>query len=197
MCQSNCFVIVRHLCNLGTAGRALICCSFHGIDFFFSLCNFLPLRVSIIYRVLWSSLYSLWEPNDCSVIRHTICRCHFFAGKSLCRFAPQCLDFLCMATLWSACIMEYYFAPSLENWSLHFCHLLQSNFEFQLRLQEFIELVRTSNFLRAIAYARKFLAPWGVTHMKELQHFTATLAFKSTTSCPKYKVSYILCIWSM
>nr|CAD1839758.1 unnamed protein product [Ananas comosus var. bracteatus] len=66
----------------------------------------------------------------------------------------------------------------------------KSNFEFQLRLQEFIELVRTSNYLRAIAYARKFLAPWGVTHMKELQHFTATLAFKSTTSCPKYKVLF-------
>ncbi|KAK6929262.1 CTLH/CRA C-terminal to LisH motif domain [Dillenia turbinata] len=45
----------------------------------------------------------------------------------------------------------------------------KSKFEFQLRLQEFIELVRAENNMRAITYARKHLAQWGSTHMKELQ----------------------------
>ncbi|XP_010259978.1 PREDICTED: macrophage erythroblast attacher [Nelumbo nucifera] len=66
----------------------------------------------------------------------------------------------------------------------------KSIFEFQLRLQEFIELVRADNNLRAITYARKFLSSWGATHMKELQHVMATLAFRSNTECPKYKVLF-------
>lgn len=60
-----------------------------------------------------------------------------------------------------------------------------------MRLQEFIELVRADNSMRAIAYARKYLAPWGATHMNELQRVMATLAFKSTTECPTYKVFLI------
>ncbi|XP_071934667.1 protein MAEA homolog [Coffea arabica] len=66
----------------------------------------------------------------------------------------------------------------------------KSKFEFQLRLQEFIELVRAENNMRAITYARKYLAPWGATHMKELQRVMATLAFKSNTECPTYKVLF-------
>ncbi|XP_057511653.1 protein MAEA homolog [Actinidia eriantha] len=66
----------------------------------------------------------------------------------------------------------------------------KSKLEFQLRLQEFIELVRTENNLQAITYARKYLAPWGATHMKELQRVTATLAFKSSTECATYKVLF-------
>ncbi|KAJ9684075.1 hypothetical protein PVL29_016526 [Vitis rotundifolia] len=66
----------------------------------------------------------------------------------------------------------------------------KSKFEFQLRLQEFIELVRAENNLRAIAYARKHLAPWGATNMKELQRVMATLAFKSNTECATYKVLF-------
>ncbi|KAK9123688.1 hypothetical protein Sjap_013290 [Stephania japonica] len=66
----------------------------------------------------------------------------------------------------------------------------KSKFEFQLRLQEFIELVRADNNLRAITYARKYLAPWGASHMKELQRVMATLAFKSNTECAAYKVFF-------
>ncbi|CAN4106881.1 unnamed protein product [Withania somnifera] len=66
----------------------------------------------------------------------------------------------------------------------------KSKFEFQLRLQEFIELVRAENMMRAITYARKYLAPWGSTHMKELQRVLATLAFKSNTECATYKVLF-------
>ncbi|KAK8979382.1 hypothetical protein V6N11_000529 [Hibiscus sabdariffa] len=63
----------------------------------------------------------------------------------------------------------------------------KSKFEFQLRLQEFIELVRAENYMRAILCARRYLAPWGATHLKELQHVMTTLAFRSNTECAKYK----------
>ncbi|XP_044462205.1 protein MAEA homolog [Mangifera indica] len=66
----------------------------------------------------------------------------------------------------------------------------KSKFEFQLRLQEFIELVRSENNSCAITYARKYLAPWGATDMKELQRVMATLAFKNNTECPTYKVLF-------
>ncbi|KAL9230528.1 hypothetical protein vseg_005866 [Gypsophila vaccaria] len=66
----------------------------------------------------------------------------------------------------------------------------KSKLEFQLRLQEFIELVRADDNLRAITYARKYLAPWGATHMKEFQRVIATLAFRSSTECTTYKVLF-------
>lgn len=66
----------------------------------------------------------------------------------------------------------------------------KSKFEFQLRLQEFVELVRSDNNMHAIEYAKKYLAPWGATHLKELQRVMATLAFKSNTECPTYKVLF-------
>ncbi|XVF23750.1 hypothetical protein REPUB_Repub13aG0066000 [Reevesia pubescens] len=66
----------------------------------------------------------------------------------------------------------------------------KSKFEFQLRLQEFIELVRAENYMRAILYARRYLSPWGATHLKEFQRVMATLAFRSNTECAKYKVLF-------
>ncbi|KNA06747.1 hypothetical protein SOVF_178200 [Spinacia oleracea] len=71
----------------------------------------------------------------------------------------------------------------------------KSKFEFQLRLQEFVELVRADNNMRAILYARKYLAPWGAIHMKELQRVLATLAFKSGTECATYKVLFEVKQW--
>ncbi|KAG8651263.1 hypothetical protein MANES_07G106200v8 [Manihot esculenta] len=71
----------------------------------------------------------------------------------------------------------------------------KSKLEFQLRLQEFIELVRAENSMRAITYAQKYLAPWGATHIKELQRVMATLAFKSHTECATYKVLFELKQW--
>lgn len=68
---------------------------------------------------------------------------------------------------------------------------MQSKFEFKLRLQEFIELVRAERMMDAIMYARKHLAAWGSTNMKELQQAMATLAFKSNTDCAGYKVSLL------
>ncbi|KAJ8760263.1 hypothetical protein K2173_011675 [Erythroxylum novogranatense] len=66
----------------------------------------------------------------------------------------------------------------------------KSKFEFYLRLQEFVELVREQSYLRAITYCRKYLAPWGATDMKELQRVFASVAFRSTTDCSTYKVLF-------
>ncbi|XP_002968172.2 protein MAEA homolog [Selaginella moellendorffii] len=66
----------------------------------------------------------------------------------------------------------------------------KSKLEFKLRLQEFIELVRSERMMDAIIYARKFLSPWGSTNLKELQQAMATLAFKSSTDCAGYKAFF-------
>uniref|UniRef100_A0A2P2JT99 Uncharacterized protein MANES_10G039500 n=2 Tax=Rhizophora mucronata TaxID=61149 RepID=A0A2P2JT99_RHIMU len=66
----------------------------------------------------------------------------------------------------------------------------KSKLEFQLRLQDFIELVRDESFLRAIVYARKYLAPWAATHMNDFQRVISTLAFKSATECAPYKILF-------
>lgn len=66
----------------------------------------------------------------------------------------------------------------------------KSKFEFQLRLQEFIELVRANKCIKAIEYSRKYLSPWGVTNISELQRVVATLCFKSNTECEIYKVLF-------
>ncbi|BBN11316.1 macrophage erythroblast attacher [Marchantia polymorpha subsp. ruderalis] len=71
----------------------------------------------------------------------------------------------------------------------------KSKFEFKLRLQEFIELVRSEKMMEAIMYARKHLAPWGSTNMKELQQAMATLAFKSNTDCASYKILFDVKQW--
>ncbi|KAE8670423.1 LisH/CRA/RING-U-box domains-containing protein isoform 3 [Hibiscus syriacus] len=63
----------------------------------------------------------------------------------------------------------------------------KSKFEFQ----EFVELVRAENNMRSISYARKYLSPWGATHMKELQRVMATLVVRSHTECAKYKINLI------
>ncbi|KAJ6720346.1 E3 UBIQUITIN-PROTEIN TRANSFERASE MAEA [Salix viminalis] len=67
---------------------------------------------------------------------------------------------------------------------------LKSKFEFQLRLQEYIELVRAENHMGAIAYARKYLAPWAAMHTKEMQQVFATVAFKGIPECSVYKAFF-------
>ncbi|KAJ6350150.1 hypothetical protein OIU78_006346 [Salix suchowensis] len=66
----------------------------------------------------------------------------------------------------------------------------KSKFEFQLRLQEYVELVRAEDHLRAITYARKYLAPWAATHMKEMQRVFAIVAFKGNPECAVYKTFF-------
>lgn len=67
---------------------------------------------------------------------------------------------------------------------------IQSNLEFKLRVQEFIQLVRKGCKMEAIAYARRYLSPWAGSEMEELQRAMATLAFKPETTCYPYVVLF-------
>ncbi|CAJ0760398.1 10775_t:CDS:10 [Entrophospora sp. SA101] len=67
---------------------------------------------------------------------------------------------------------------------------MQSTLEFNLRLQEFIELVRANKKSDAIAYSRKYLTAWSDMHIKEIQQAMCLLAFPSSTFCPPYKKLY-------
>ncbi|KAI9341809.1 CTLH/CRA C-terminal to lish motif domain-containing protein [Zopfochytrium polystomum] len=64
---------------------------------------------------------------------------------------------------------------------------MKSDLEFNLRIQEYIELIRARKLPEAIAYLRKWLTPAAEQHMKEIQTASALLAFDPTTNCDRYR----------
>ena len=62
----------------------------------------------------------------------------------------------------------------------------RSPLEFQLRVQEFIELIGGGDMDAAIAHARLHLAPWAEQYPAELQRAAALLAFRADTTCAPY-----------
>jgi macrophage erythroblast attacher len=67
----------------------------------------------------------------------------------------------------------------------------QSNLEFMLRFQQYIELVRTqdqSKLLESIAHAKKFLLPFRDSYPKEVQQACGLLAFPPGTRAEAYSV---------
>ena|SRR5271170_920913 len=80
--------------------------------------------------------------------------------------------------------LTYVLMMSLLTW-------IQSNLEFELRVQEYIELVRTGQHLPAIAYYRKYLVPFAQTHREAIQRAAGLLAFPPDTKVYPYKVRYI------
>lgn len=72
---------------------------------------------------------------------------------------------------------------------LNIADYYQNDLEFVLRLQEFIELCRKRDTGGAIAYSRKNLAAWALTHVKELQQGMTLLAFGERTGVDLYRVS--------
>lgn len=77
---------------------------------------------------------------------------------------------------------------------------VQSTLEFNLRLQEYIELARAGKGMEAIAYAQKYLSPWQPTEFKRIQQAMTLLVFSSDTECQPYKVHTTMkvaeCIYS-
>ncbi|KAJ3123667.1 GID complex subunit containing RING finger motif [Physocladia obscura] len=67
---------------------------------------------------------------------------------------------------------------------------MKSNLEFNLRIQEYVELVRVQKSAEAIAYLRKHLAPASDIHLKEVQVAAALLAFEPDTLCGRYKTMF-------
>ncbi|KAG7673646.1 putative Protein MAEA-like protein [Nannochloris sp. 'desiccata'] len=71
----------------------------------------------------------------------------------------------------------------------------RSRLEFELRVQEFVELVRSGNMTGAITHARLHLAPWAGQYPEELQRAAALLAFKADTSCGPYAALLVQHRW--
>ena len=69
---------------------------------------------------------------------------------------------------------------------------LKSNLEFNLRFQEYVELIRVRKLKEAIVYAKKWLTPMSDVHLKEIQQGMALLAFPPHTQCGIYKVWILL-----
>lgn len=65
---------------------------------------------------------------------------------------------------------------------------MKSTLEFELRLQEYIELARERHVQEALVYARKHLISWQESHFNEIRQAMALVAFSPVTACGPYKV---------
>ena len=65
---------------------------------------------------------------------------------------------------------------------------MQSTLEFDLRMQEYIELARQRKHIEAIAYSKKYLTPWQETHLLHIRQVSALLAYGPDTKAEKYRV---------
>lgn len=72
--------------------------------------------------------------------------------------------------------------------NLSFSHLLQNPLEYELRLQELIELARAKNSMEAIAYYRKYLMQWQDTHLAQTNQAVTLLAYPPEKAFGPYKV---------
>lgn len=58
---------------------------------------------------------------------------------------------------------------------------LKSNMEFNLRIQEFVELIRSDRRMDAIKHARKYFSTFEDEQLVSIQHCMALLAFPANT----------------
>ncbi|KAI9853536.1 MAG: GID complex subunit containing RING finger motif [Vezdaea acicularis] len=75
---------------------------------------------------------------------------------------------------------------------------INSSLEFELRLQQYIELVRSrelSRLLEARVYAQKFLVPHYETQMEMVNHAVALMAYPETVRIEPYATLYSLTRW--
>ncbi|KAI0696838.1 CTLH/CRA C-terminal to lish motif domain-containing protein [Cytidiella melzeri] len=62
--------------------------------------------------------------------------------------------------------------------------------EFELRLQEFIELARARSLMEAIVYQKKHLIQWQESHAAQINQASALLAYTPTSAFGPYKRLY-------
>ncbi|KAI8388350.1 CTLH/CRA C-terminal to lish motif domain-containing protein [Radiomyces spectabilis] len=67
---------------------------------------------------------------------------------------------------------------------------LKSTLEFNLRLQEHIELAKTGKRIEAVNYAKKYLTAWQDTESKRIMQAMALIVFSKDTECQPYKDMY-------
>jgi len=72
---------------------------------------------------------------------------------------------------------------------------IKSTLEFDLRLQEYIELARLRQTGEAIGYLKKHTSNWRDTHLQQIVQAAALLAFPPDTTCTPYKRLYDLSRW--
>ncbi|KAI9847803.1 MAG: GID complex subunit containing RING finger motif [Sclerophora amabilis] len=76
---------------------------------------------------------------------------------------------------------------------------VNSNLEFELRLQQYIELVRTGQrekLLEATQHAKKYLSPHMATQGAEIHRAAGLLAFASDTHAQPYQSMYSMARWT-
>lgn len=79
-----------------------------------------------------------------------------------------------------------------ENYTDYCIHFVQHNLEFELRLQQYIELVRSQDQtkkIEAIAHAKKYLVTNQETQNKEIMRAAGMLVFTQDTRAEPYQVS--------
>ncbi|KAF8190377.1 CTLH/CRA C-terminal to lish motif domain-containing protein [Mycena galopus ATCC 62051] len=64
---------------------------------------------------------------------------------------------------------------------------MKSTLEFDLRLQEYIELARAGRRQEAIDYSKKHLISWAETHLDQIQQAITLLAVRPDTTSVRYK----------
>ncbi|KAJ2358068.1 GID complex subunit containing RING finger motif, partial [Coemansia sp. RSA 2618] len=74
---------------------------------------------------------------------------------------------------------------------------IQSALEFELRLQEYIEMIRAGQTAGAIVYAKKHLTTWSSTQMARIQRAMTLLAFAPATQCAPYKTMFDEARWEL
>lgn len=78
-------------------------------------------------------------------------------------------------------------------------NVLQFNLEFELRMQQFIEMVRTGDkgkYIEAMLHAKKYLTPYMDSQSTEIHRAAGLLAFPKDTKAEPYKVGScaLLCL---
>ncbi|PGG98070.1 protein fyv10 [Polytolypa hystricis UAMH7299] len=74
---------------------------------------------------------------------------------------------------------------------------LQNNLEFELRLQQYIEMVRAGEKAEARQHAKKYLAQHNETQSAEIFHAAGLLVFLPTTHAEPYKSLYSSDRWQL
>ncbi|KAK4232099.1 CTLH/CRA C-terminal to lish motif domain-containing protein [Podospora fimiseda] len=77
---------------------------------------------------------------------------------------------------------------------------LQSNLDFMLRTQQYIEMMRTtstSKMLEAVEHAKKYITPFNDTYPLEVQNIAGLLAFTPDTTIEPYVSLYSPARWQM
>lgn len=72
---------------------------------------------------------------------------------------------------------------------------ISSTIEFQLRVQEFVELIRADRRLDAVMHARRTFGPFEADQMTEIRQCMGLLAFPCTTEIEPYRSLYDAARW--